>query len=391
MDPKNELVDLLEDLVRIPSPNPPGDARAIAEYLARRLRASADRVDVLAPPEKPEAKSVVAVLGAGRTPVVMLHAHIDTVPVADEESTRWSGDPYRPWRADNRLYGKGAVDDKAPLAAMVVAFERAAQRGIEGTLVLVGAAEEEVGGTLGTRWLAEAGHLPNSDFIVVGEQTENRVALAHKGVLRATVTTAGRSVHATNPDRGVNAIGAMARVVSALEAYHATLRSREHPLVGSPTCNVGVIRGGSTANAVPDRCEIQLDRRMVPGEDPSDVKRELEAVVKAVEIGDATVEVDGYLVSNWFSSSLDTGLGTLFREAVDTVRGSPTEPVGYLPGSDAKHLVDVQRGDMVVFGPGSYEVAHAPNEYVDVDELEACWRVLDGFLRRALARGEAVA
>jgi len=271
---------------------------------------------------------------------------------------------------------------------MVLAFERAAERGIDGTLVLVGAAEEEVGGTLGTRWLADEGHLPSSDFIVVGEQTANRIALAHKGVLRATVTTAGRSVHATNPDRGVNAIGAMAKVVGALELYHAELRSREHPLVGSPTCNVGVIHGGSTANAVPDRCEIQLDRRMVPGEDPADVKHELEAVVKAVDTGEATVDVDGYLVSNWFSSSLDTDLGASFRRAVDTVHGSPTEPVGYMPGSDAKHLVGVQRGDMVVFGPGSYEVAHAPDEYVAIDELVACWSVLEAFLRTALGRRE---
>lgn len=386
-DAHERLVRLLEDLVRIPSPNPPGDARAVAGYLARRLAKSARRVDVLAPPQKAEAKSVVAVIGDGTPPVVMLHAHIDTVPVGDEESLRWSGDPYQPWLAGGRVYGKGAVDDKAPLAAMILAFERAAERGIEGTLVLVGAAEEEVGGTLGTRWLAESGHLPASDFIVVGEQTGNRIALAHKGVLRATVTTSGRSAHATDPDRGVNAIVAMARIVAALDRYHGTLRERPHPLVGAPTCNVGVIHGGSTANAVPDRCEVRLDRRMVPGEVPDAVKRELAGVVSAVDIGEATVELSDYLVSNWFTSDLDTRLGALFRDAVDAAHGTPVEPVGYPPGSDAKHLVGVQRGDMVVFGPGSYKAAHAPDEFVDVGELVCCWRILDDFLERALSGG----
>src|SRR5690606_13896029 len=139
---------------------------------------------------------------------------------------------------------------------------------LKGTLVLVAAAEEEVGGKLGTRWLAENGHLPQSDYSIVGEQTFNRVATAHKGVVRATVKAVGRSVHATNPDRGVNAITAMARAVLALEQYHRDLAQRTHPMVGVPTCNVGVIQGGSTANAVPDFCAAYLDRRMIPGEDP---------------------------------------------------------------------------------------------------------------------------
>lgn len=380
---REQLVDLLKELVAIPSPNPPGDARPIATFLAERLRGAAHRVDVLAPPSEPGASSVIAVLGDGRRPVVTLHAHIDTVPVADDEATRWNSDPFRPREADGRVYGKGSVDDKAPLAAMVLAFERAAERGVAGTLVLVGAADEEMGGTHGTRWLAESGHLPESDFIVVGEQTANRIALAHKGVLRARVTVTGRSVHATNPDRGVNAIVAMARIVSELDRYHATLRDRVHPLVGAPTCNVGVIHGGSTANAVPDKCDIQIDRRMVPGEDPEVVKRELEDIVMGVAVGDATVQVGEYLISNWFRSSLDTPLGTLFREAVDAVHGKPLRPIGYMPGSDAKHLVDLQRGDMVVFGPGSYEVAHAPDEYVDVGELVACFNVIDRFLEGA--------
>lgn len=383
------LVTLLADLVRIPSPAPPGDTRAIAAFLRERLAPSGAAVAVLAPPEKPEAASVVATLGDGGAPVVMLHAHIDTVPVADDEAERWSRDPHRPWIENGRLYGKGAVDDKAPLAAMVAAFEAAAGRPLRGTLLLVGAAEEEVGGTLGTRWLAERGHLPACDFAVVGEQTGNRIALAHKGVLRATVRTRGRSVHATNPDRGVNAIVAMARIVDALHEHHLQLRGRSHPLVGHPTCNVGVIRGGSTANAVPDRCEVMLDRRMIPGEDPAAVRRELQAVVAAVDVGDASAELDDFLVSSWFDSELATPLGTAFQQTVDEVHGAPSPPVGYLPGSDAKHLMALKRGDMVVFGPGSYEVAHAADEFVDLDELERCRAILDRFLGRVLTAGGA--
>ena len=378
-----KLETLLCDLVRIPSPTPPGNTQAIAAFIAEDLSSAGAKIKLLAPPQKPEAQSVVATLGQGE-PVVMLHAHIDTVPVADDERQRWTQDPFDPVVRGGRLFGKGSVDDKAPLAAMMTTFKKLAARKVTGTLVLVAAAEEEVGGQLGTKWLADAGHLPQADFIVVGEQTHNRVALAHKGVLRATVTVRGRCGHATNPERGVNAITAMAKVVSALEQYHQSLQKRTHPLVGHPTCNVGVIQGGSTANAVPDRCTVQLDRRMIPREDPQTVEAELGRVVGSVTLGEATADVHDFLFSSWFDSGLETPLGQTFRRCVNTSFGASQELVGYLPGSDAKHLMGLKRGDMVIFGPGSYEVAHAFDEYVKLSELSACEAILTDFLEQVL-------
>jgi succinyl-diaminopimelate desuccinylase len=379
----SELIQLLKTLIEIPSPNPPGDARAIAQFVADWLGSVGANVQLLAPPEKPEALSVVASIGSG-APVLMLHAHIDTVPVADFERDRWSSDPFKAVERDGKIYGKGSVDDKAPLAAMMCAFQKLAHRPFLGTLVLVAAAEEEVGGQLGTKWLADHGHLPKSDFIVVGEQTFNRVATAHKGVMRATITTSGHSVHATNPDRGVNAIYAMARVVLALEKYHLELATRVHPLVGVPTCNVGVIQGGSTANAVADQCVVRLDRRMIPGEQPEVVQQELEVLVAGVDLEPARVEVGEFLYSSWFESKLETRFGKAFLECSSRATAAPLEPIGYLPGSDAKHLMAVALGDMVIFGPGSYEVAHAFDEYVEIQELETCEAVLSSFLEKTL-------
>ena len=384
----SELVDLLKKLVAIPSPNPPGDCVEIAEFVAGWLEPTGANIELHHPPEKPEAKSVVATLGNGEAPVIMLHAHIDTVPVAADEAQHWATDPYVPTLKEGRLYGKGSIDDKAPLAAMMLAFKKASsQPERQGTLILVAAAEEETGGQLGTRWLADEGHLPASGFIVVGEQTDNRVALAHKGVMRATVTTKGRSVHATNPDRGINAITAMARVVLALETYHQDLSERRHPLVGTPTCNVGTIQGGSTANAVPDSCIVRLDRRMIPREKPEAVEQELRDIVAAVEVGAAEVEIGDFLFSSWFDSDLSTELGQRFLESIKTFKDP--EPVGYLPGSDAKHLMALARGDMVIFGPGSYEVAHAFDEHVELDALGECEAVLSSFLEKVLLKEKA--
>ena len=375
------LEQLLSDLVRIPSPNPSGDTRQIAAFISDWLADTKAKIRTLAPLEKPEAESVVATLGEG-SPVIMLHAHIDTVPIADEEAKRWSTHPYEPTIKDGRLYGKGSIDDKAPLAAMMWAFKKISNAPMQGTLVLVAAAEEETGGQLGTRWLADEGHLPECDFIIVGEQTDNRIALAHKGVMRATITTGGKSVHATNPDRGINAITAMARVTLALEKYHQDLSKRQHPLVGNPTCNVGTIQGGSTANAVPDSCSIRIDRRMIPREDPETVKQELRDVVASVDVTPASVEIDKFLFSSWFDSKLETSYGQAFLETVRKYKDPG--PIGYLPGSDAKHLMNLVKGDMVIFGPGSYEVAHAFDEYVELSALQECEEIISGFLERQL-------
>ncbi len=382
------LIPLLQALVRIPSPNPPGDTRAIAQFIADEMGAAGCAVSQVAPPAKPEAVSVIARVGQG-DPVIMLHAHIDTVPIAHDEAGKWSVDPYAAVVKDGRLYGKGSVDDKAPLAAMMIALQHAAQHveRLRGTLVLVAAAEEEVGGRLGTRWMADAGLLPQCDFIVVGEQTHNHVATAHKGVMRATVRTTGKSVHATNPDRGVNAITAMARAVLALDEYHKSLQTRVHPMVGTPSCNVGVIQGGSTANAVPDACAVYLDRRMIPGEDPAEVQREMEAVIASVDASPAQISIGDFLVSNWFASTVETPLARTFMDCVRAGLPGDPGPIGYLPGSDAKHLTGVVRGEMVIFGPGSYEVAHAFDEYVDVAELHITAQILIDFVHRTLIQG----
>jgi len=379
------LIERLQALIRIPSPNPSGDTRAIAAYIADVMRAAGCRVTTAAPDSKPEAVSVIATIGQG-DPVIMLHAHIDTVPIDANEALRWSSDPYAAEIRDGRIYGKGSIDDKAPLAAMMETMIAVAHHGeaLKGTLVLAAAAEEEVGGRLGTRWLADHGYLPMCDFIIVGEQTHNHVATAHKGVLRATIRTTGRSVHATNPDRGINAITAMASIVLALDAYHHNLSGQRHPLVGVPTCNVGVIHGGSTANAVPDSCAIAIDRRMIPGENPALVQQELIAAVSAVDIAPAEATVGDFLVSDWFSSTVDTPLAQLFMGIVSETLAIVPNPIGYLPGSDAKHLRGVLRGEMIIFGPGSYEVAHAYDEYAEIAELEATAHILGRFIDQVL-------
>jgi len=378
------VVGLLQQLIRIPSPNPPGDCRAIADFCEALLQQGGFETMKVAPDNR--AWSVVGSVGDGNGPTILFHAHIDTVPLG--QNARWNFDPFAGEVDHQRVYGLGSVDDKAPLAAMLQAAIDGYQRlgRFHGQLVVVCAAEEEVGGVLGTKWLAENGYLPESDFIVVGEQTHNRVATANKGVVRAAFHVDGRTAHATEPARGHNAINGMAHLILALEAYQVDLDQRQHPLVGCPSINAGAIQGGVSANVVPDACTLYVDRRMVPGEDPASVIQELHAIAAAQQAADPerTYRVDNFQVSNWFQSDGRDELTHRFLDVVSEITGAPREPVGYLPGSDAKHLVGLVRQGMVVFGPGTYEVAHATDEYTEVTELESTYQILSRLIETTL-------
>jgi acetylornithine deacetylase/succinyl-diaminopimelate desuccinylase-like protein len=182
----------------------------------------------------------------------------------------------------------------------------------------------------------------------------------------------------------------MARIVLALEQYHRNLARRSHPMVGVATCNVGIIAGGSASNVVPDSCTMTLDRRMIPGDDPHTVQRELEAIIASIDVAPATASIGDFLVSHWFNSTIDSPLAQTFLGCVKEVLGADPGPIGYLPGSDAKHLAGVMHGEMVVFGPGSYEVAHSADEYVDIAELVGTEQILRTFIDRTLLNDRAL-
>jgi succinyl-diaminopimelate desuccinylase len=357
----------------------------MADFCEQFLRNTGFETTKRSPDDR--AWSVVGTAGNDRGPCIMYHAHIVTVPLG--QNAAWTYDPFSGKIDEARVYGLGSVDDKAPLAAMlqVAADLKEHLNELQGRLVIVCAADEEVGGHLGTKWLADNGYLPACDFVVVGEQTHNRVATAHKGVLRATLHVTGRTSHATDPWRGRNAINGMAHLILDLERHQQeTLASRPHPLLGPPSINVGVIEGGVSANVVADACSIKVDRRMVPGEDPQAVISELQRIVTARQNMDPerTYGIDSFQISNWFQISGDDPFTQRFLEVSADETDTPAEPVGYLPGSDAKHLVDIAQQGMVVFGPGTYEVAHSTDEYTEIAELEVTYRILRRFVQEIL-------
>jgi acetylornithine deacetylase/succinyl-diaminopimelate desuccinylase family protein len=257
------LRELLVALVRAPSVNPPGDEGPVAMLMAERLeRLGLETRTVEARPGRP---SVIARLrGTGDGPTLLLNGHMDVQP----PGSRWTRDPFAASVEGTTLYGQGAMDMKAGLAAMVTAVEllRATGTELRGDLLLTAVADEVCGGHLGTGWLVSQG-LVQADMAVVCEPTGPAVRVAHRGALWLEIEVTGRSAHGGRPWLGVNAIGKLNRILVAIEDELApSLRHRTHPLLPAPTFNVGTLKGGTKFNLVADRAVAQVDRRMLPGE-----------------------------------------------------------------------------------------------------------------------------
>ena len=217
--------------------------------------------------------------------------------------------------------------------------------------------------------------LLDQDAAIVGEPTEMEIALAERGGAWVTAVAHGKAAHGSQPDRGVNAILTMSRFLLRLEEV---LPERVHPLVGAPTVNVAIVAGGSAPNVVPDRCEVEIDRRIVPGEeDPEEVLAPFRRLVD-----DLVAERPGH-AHRGHAAGVDRGGGDDRRlgDRVDSsATRSPPRParrrpfVGFTGITDARFYINDAQIPTVIAGPGSLSLAHTANESIGVDEMVAAAR-----------------
>ncbi len=371
------IVRLLLDLIAVPSVNPAflplGDVRAgearVGELVAETARAGG--LDVTQVDAAPGRANIIARLRPSG-PVkhrVLLAPHLDTVGFPALDAL------LRPKLASGRVIGRGACDTKGCVAAMlsaVLAVAKSGRRPISTEIVFLGLVDEE-NGQAGSRFHAR--HGDKADLAVVGEPTRLEVVTAHKGDVWLQLRTRGRSAHGATPRLGRNAVHAMARVVEALEVdYSAELATRAHPLLGSPTLNVGVIRGGTQPNIVPDECVISVDRRTLPGETEAGVKREIAALLRRKKL---KAEFENLRLSACDPLETDPRL-PLVRSLCRAAGRRRTLGVHYF--CDAAPLA---AGGIpsVVFGPGDIAQAHTDDEWISVASLERGAQVLEKFLR----------
>ena len=301
---------------------------AVGEFLANYLTERGFRVERMPVAQPPESKSTSArfnVYGAGQdaAPVVVLSTHMDTVP------------PYIPSSEDEEfIYGRGACDAKGIIAAQIAAAERLRELGVAvGVLFVVGEERDSAG--------AKAANLQpkGSKFLINGEPTDNRVAVASKGALRAVVKAAGKMAHSAYPELGESATHKLVRALDRM----LELDLPENPKVGPSTLNIGTVEGGRAPNVIADKAEAQVLVRLVgPGEE---TRTALTKAAGADAEADFTLEIP-------------------FKE-LRTVEGLPTMVAAFT--TDVPWLT--AWGEPVLLGPGSIHVAHTPDEKLAKREL----------------------
>ena len=269
-----DLFATLADLVSINSVNPqypggPGEA-ALANYVGDYCRKNSIPFEFQMVFEG-RSNVIAKIEGNPGGHTLILEAHMDTA-----SELGMCREPFRPVREGNRLYGRGSCDTKAGLAAMMHALKILRGAGVppEASVILVAAVDEEYAFRGVVKFLENG---IQADGAIVAEPTGLNTVAASKGVLRWRLRTRGRAAHSSKPHLGINAVSKMAKVLTAMEERFPTVfQKRHHPLLGSPTVNVGVIRGGVQVNQVPDSCTIEIDRRLLPGETKESVWEEFE-------------------------------------------------------------------------------------------------------------------
>jgi len=363
-DRRGALRQTLSDLIRARTENPPGDEHLAAKILTQFCEAEGIPYETFE--KEPGRTNVVARVGSGR-PRIAVPLHFDVVPAGDG----WETDPFEPVVRGDRIIGRGAKDNKGPLAAIMLAAKYLKTREAElaGTLLLVGAADEEAGSALGMRYLLEECSFEADVAIVPDAGHEmRRVLVGEKGVLFFKVVAEGRQAHGSSPERGASALWPVVDFLNRIRDWRPP--SAKSDLFTPPTLNVGAIHAGTVPNMVPGRCEALVDIRYLPGTAVESILVHLRGIMSEVAVKSAGVRMRLEVVSDQPPSQVATDhpLVKVIQRRTEEVTGLRPEVFGQSGASVAKFLV--LRGMAAVgFSCGPEGVEHMANEWTSLDEL----------------------
>ncbi|TWU06504.1 M20 family metallopeptidase [Stieleria varia] len=393
----SELTQTLAELVAINSVNPewggPGEVD-VARYVVSFFRAvglECELWDVL--PNRPNV--YVKLPGRDSSRRIVLEAHMDTVGVGSMTIP-----PFEPVISRGILFGRGSCDVKAGLAAMMHAIRDVHLSKItppcdvwlaavvdeehlfRGVSSLIDRLSSETTSGVTPPGIARIKKVETRTVAVVAEPTDCRIVTANKGVLRWRIITTGKSAHSSKPELGRNAITDMMQVIAALQADSLKLQQRRHSLVGPPTLCISMIEGGSQINFVPDRCQISLDRRLLPDESASKVFEHYRNLVSKIPGIECQVQPP-ILSDDAMETREDEPVVVSAKQVAQSV-GISCESTGVPFGCDATKL---SRAGVpgIIFGPGNIDQAHADVEFVELDQVELARRFYRTFIMESFA------
>jgi acetylornithine deacetylase len=374
----SDFLRLFDALLRLPSvssANPAIDMgnRKVIELLAERFALLGFQCEVLDIPGQPHKANLIATRGSGPGGLV-LAGHTDTVPF-DEKL--WQMNPLQVTEKDGRLYGLGSTDMKGFFAVAHEAIKDFASASFKQPLIVVATADEE-SSMDGARALAQLGR-PKARYAIIGEPTGLKPVNRHKGVMMERLHVQGQSGHSSNPALGKNALEAMHEMISALLLFRQQLQKQYHDphfALDVPTLNLGVIHGGDNPNRICGHCQLEFDVRLLPGMASVGVRDEIRARIEplAAKHGVAFTFTPLFPGVEAFANEQ-----TALLQACEKLTGYGAQSVSY--GTEAPFFQQLGM-DTLVLGPGSIDVAHQPNEYMALDQVQPCITLLQSLIRQ---------
>ena len=365
------LLGLTAKLVSIDSTNPAlspagaGEAE-IAAFVADWCRDQTPDVRIIDADGRPSVVAIARGTGGGRS--IILNGHLDTVGVEG------MADPFQPRVEGGRMYGRGSIDMKASVAAMMVTLARARSMRLRGDVVMTAVADEEAF-SVGTSAVLDAG--VTADAAIVTEPTSGDVVVAHKGFAWADVIARGRAAHGSLPAEGIDAITKMGGFLKGLEDLQAELATQPgDPMLGPGSVHASTINGGREMSSYPATCHLGVERRTIPGETAQGFVAELEGIAERCRQADPDFRAEINLTFDRQAFSIDAD-----HEIVELVKAVTTQTTGREPPvcgragwMDAALLSECSI-PTVIYGPAGGDF-HGDNEWVDVASIDVCADVL---------------
>lgn len=385
---KIELI--LRPLIQVDTTNPPGrNYRKIVEIIEHQLLPTGCSIKKVKTPKARikglskvvegvdgERVNLIAHMRKGKGKTLLLNAHVDVVPAG----SGWRYPPFTLVKSGRRLYGRGVADDKGPLAVLILVFNELAKNSDwHGSLILTATVDEEIGGYTGLSYLLDQG-LVTGDYCIVGDGSIESITHASNGCLRFRVLFRGKAVHSSMYWRGVNTIEKAAKLIERLEKYNKHLFTRKskiqaNPRSGvdwlTPCMTVGVIKGGVKVNIVPDRCVLEIDRRVIPEENKAEAIQEFIEILKELKKEDENfnyeIQVGGF--HNAFVTPKSHKLIKTFQHVYEKNKNEPARIFGSLGCLDASYVVE-HNIPTVNFGVRRIESrVHGIDEFAYIDDM----------------------
>jgi len=363
---REDVISLLRKLIKIESANPnieggTGEAE-ISNFIADHLETIGMEVytqDVI-----DDRFNVIGILrGEGEGPSLMLNGHTDTVGTKG-----MTIDPFEPFLENDNIHGRGSCDMKGPLTGMITGVNVLARSGIKlkGDLLISAVVDEEYKSRGTERLIQEY----CSDAVIIGEPTDFKIGIAHKGFIWLEIEVRGKAAHGSVPEKGVDAIVNMAKIVSSLSILEKSYAKKKHDLLGTPNIHMSMIKGGSDWSIIPDFCRLKLEKRTIPGE-TSTAADEINQILNKLSKEDPlfNANVKQIFERQPMEIASDEAVVKSLMLAFRKIRGTDTRLVGEPYWTDASIFVNNASIPTCIFGPGDISFAHSADELIKISDV----------------------